>query len=129
LARSIMAVLLLGLACFTLLAASSSAATDSNARVLGGTGTVQDPLRIQASGQVGLTGLIDSLLPFRGLPAVQIEYSELAFAIPGVNDAFIGRPWLAFAFLATAIIATFLAALWLALAFAGRRIKLVKLRR
>lgn len=125
-ARSIIAVLLLGLACFALLAASSAAATDSKARVLGGAGTVQDPLRIQASGEVGLTGLIDSLLPFRGLPAVQIEYSELAFAIPGVNDVFIGRPWLAFAFLATAIIATFLAAFWLVLTLSGRRIKLVK---
>ncbi len=115
---------LCALALLCLLTATSVAGQQSTARVLDGAGTVESPLRIEVTGQVGLTGMLDSLLPFRGLPAVQIVYKDLAFPIPGMNEYFIGRPWLAFAFVALSVIAMFWACLSLTLAIVGKKLVL-----
>jgi hypothetical protein len=126
LSRIVFGVLLLAVAGMSLLIASSVTSTECNSRLLGGAGKVEDPLRFEVTGQVGLTGLIDSCLPYRGLPSVQIIYRNLSFAVPGVNEYFIGRPWLGLTFLVSTVIGVFLAAVWLALALAGRKIKIVK---
>jgi hypothetical protein len=122
--RLIAAGLLIAVTGLAVVAATSTAAQKTTAKVLGGEGTIKSPLRIEVSGDVGLTGLIDSLLPYRGLPAVQIEYRNLTFSIPGINDLFIGHPWAALAFLVISIIAFFLALVWGVLALFGKRLVL-----
>ena len=76
---------LLGLA---IIAFSSVTATECVARVKGGSGTVQDSLRIEVEGNAGLTPFLDSLLPFRAISAIQLSYVGERFYIPGINDYF-----------------------------------------
>ncbi len=123
--RVVICVLLLAVAGLAILTASSLASNQCNARVIGGVGTIEDPLVIEVSGDVGLSGLIDSLLPYNGIPSIVLRYRDLSFSIPGINE-FIYYPRLGFAFLVVAIIGAFLAASWLALTLTGRSIKIVK---
>ena len=123
--RASLGLLMITLALAALFTASSLASQQTSARVLGGAGTVSDPLRIEVSGQVGLIGLIDSLLPFRALPGVEVLYRDLSFSVPGLNPLLAGRPWLAFACLAASVLVLFMALAWTALALCGKRLSLV----
>ncbi len=120
--RTALGLILIILALGALFTASSLAAQQSTARVLGGAGTVADPLRIEVTGDVGLAGLIDSLLPFDALPSVDMFYRDLAFAIPGLNPLFVGRPWLNLAFLVGSTLTLFWALLWTVLAISGKKL-------
>lgn len=71
-----------------LLTYSSISADGCRARVLGGKGTAADPLRIQVEGDCGLTPFLDSLLPFRAVPAIELSYKGQTFNVPGLNKYF-----------------------------------------
>lgn len=85
---SVALLLGLGLAVLALLTYSSITATGCKAVVLGGAGTVADPLRIEVQGDCGLTPYIDSLLPFRAVPAIELSYKGERFYVPGLNKYF-----------------------------------------
>ena len=122
----VLETIFLVIAVMCLFTAASVASQQTTARVLEGQGTVQSPLRIEVTGEVGLLGLVDSLLPFRGLPSVQIVYKDLSFPILGVNEYFIGRPWLAFWCLVSSVLAVFWLGLSLVLKLFGKRLAVVR---
>lgn len=90
--RVFVVLVILGVAALGLLTWSSVSSTGCIARVLGGAGTVADPLRIQVEGDCGLTPYIDSILPFRAVPAIELSYKGQTFSIPGLNKYFIDPP-------------------------------------
>jgi len=88
LTKPLILLLALGLIVFLGLAFSSFTATDCVAHLKGGQGTVDDPLQIEVSGHAGLVPLLDSLLPFRAIPAIDLSYTGNRFDIPGANVIF-----------------------------------------
>ncbi len=119
---ALIALCLLALAIFSF---SSVTATNCVARVNGGSGTVEDPLRIEVEGNAGLLPFIDSLLPFRGIPAIQLSYVGERFYIPGINDFFAGKQKLARIIYLAAILLFLIVSSWGVLRMAGKRIVII----
>jgi len=118
----LIAICLLGL---VIIAFSSVTATECVARVKGGSGTVQDPLRIEVKGNAGLTPFLDSLLPFRAVSSIQLSYVGERFYIPGINEYFEGNQKLAKAIYLSAILLFIILGFLLALRLIGKRITIV----
>ena len=106
----------------SILAFSSVTAVDCVARVNGGTGTVNDPLRIEVVGNAGLAPLIDSLLPFSAIPSIRMSYAGERFYIPGINECFSGHQKLAKAIYLVAILLFIILGFWGVLRLVGKRI-------
>lgn len=115
----------LGILAVVIIAFSSVTATESIARVKGGSGTVEDPLLIEVEGNAGLTPLIDSLLPFRAVPAICLSYVGEKFYVPGINEYFAGNQKLAKAIYLGTILIFIVLGLWLILRLLGKRITIV----
>ena len=110
---------------FSILAFSSVTAVDCFARVKGGTGTVEDPLRIEVVGNAGLTPFLDSLIPFRAIPSIQLSYAGERFYIPAINSFFMGKQPLAIAIYLALILLFVVCCFWLALRISGKRLAIV----
>ena len=118
----LIALCILGL---VIIAFSSITATECVARVKGGSGTVQDPLLIEVEGHAGLTPFLDSLLPFRAVPAIQLSYIGERFYIPGINEYFTESQKLAKAIYLAAILLFIILGFLLTLRLVGKRITIV----
>ena len=118
----LIALCILGL---VIIAFSSITATECVARVKGGSGTVQDPLLIEVEGDAGLTPFLDSLLPFRAVPAIQLSYIGERFYIPGINEYFTESQKLAKAIYLAAILLFIILGFLLTLRLVGKRITIV----
>ncbi len=119
------AVIILCLLGVVIIAFSSITAPDCIARIKGGSGTVEDPLLIEIEGNAGLTPFLDSLLPFRVVPAIELSYVGERFYIPGLNDFFQGKQKLA-RLIYLGVILIFIVSIFLvALRISGKRIILV----
>lgn len=123
------ALIILCLLGVVILAFSSATAVDCVARVKGGSGTVKDPLCIEVEGHAGLAPIIDSLLPFRAVPAIQLSYTGERFYIPGINKFFLGKQKLARTIYLAIIILFIIFGFWAALRIAGKRIVVVDSRK
>lgn len=105
-----------------IVAFSSVTATECVAHIKGGKGTVQDPYIIEIEGNAGLAPLLDSLLPFRAIPAIRLSYVGERFYIPGINECFSGHQKLAKAIYLVAILLFIILGFWGVLRLAGKRI-------
>ena len=124
--RTILFVLILMcLAGFSILVFSSVTAVDCVARVKGGAGTVEDPLRIEVAGNAGLTPFLDSLIPFRGIPSILLSYTGERFYIPAINSFFMGKQPLAIAIYLAFILLFVVCCFWLVLRMFGKRLAIV----
>ena len=124
--RTILFVLILMcLAGFSILAFSSVTAVDCFARVKGGAGTVEDPLRIEVVGNAGLIPLLDSLIPFSAIPSIHLSYAGERFYIPAINSFFMGKQPLAIVIYLTFILLFVVCCFWLVLRMFGKRLAIV----
>ncbi len=108
---------------------SSVTASHGVARVKGGSGTVEDPLLIELEGNAGLLPFLDSLLPFRGIPAIELSYVGERFYLPGVNDFFLKKQTLAKIIYLVAIFLFLVFFFITLLKIAGKRIVIIDARR
>ena len=104
---------------------SSVTATNCIAHVKGGSGTVSDPLLIEVEGNAGLTPVIDSLLPFRAIPAISLSYSGEKFYVPGINKDFLGKQRFATSIYLASIIFLIITCVLGILELTGRRLVIV----
>ena len=124
-ARAVLGLILILASLGAVAMASSLAAQNTAVRVMGGAGTFADPLQIEVSGDVGLAAMIDSLIPYRAIPGMDMYYRHLSFSIPDMNRYFVGRPWLGFACLLVSLLLAFIAVTWTVLAACGKRLLIV----
>ena len=111
-----------------IMAFSSYTATEGSAEVKGGSGTVTDPLQIEVVGNAGLLTFLDSLLLFRGIPAIDLYYSGERFYIPDANSFFAGKqPLAALIYLCLLVIAGILVILFILRLF-GKRVTIKNVR-
>lgn len=87
--------ILLCVTCIMILAFSSYTATENTAKIIGGQGTVENPLKIEVSENAGILPFLDSLLPFKGIPCIELSYTGERFYIPGYNAFFSNKQPLA----------------------------------
>ena len=118
-------LILMCLAGFSILVFTSVTAVDCVARVKGGAGTVEDPLRIEVVGNAGLIPLLDSLIPFRAIPSIHLSYAGERFYIPAINGFFMGKQPLAIVIYLTFILLFIVYCFWLALRMFGKRLAIV----
>jgi len=121
----LLALLLLGLLGVALLAFSSATATECVAHIKGGSGTVEDPMRIVVEGNAGLFPFIDSLLPFRGIPSIQLSYAGERFYVPGLNPFFAEKQVLAKILYLLSLVLFLAIGTGLLLRLAGKKVVLV----
>ena len=114
--------------CFVL-AFSSFSATTNTAKVLGGSGTVDDPLKITVFGNAGLMPYIDSPLPFKAIPAIELSYEGESFYVPGFNAFFKDRNLLAKAEYLISLIFLSVTIFVFILRIAGCKIRIVRVKK
>lgn len=119
-------MLIIGILGLAFRSLNSSADISCTAHVLGGHGTVQDPLRIMIKGNSGFVGLIVDMLPFNSIPPVISEFSQYAFYVPMFNKFFLGKPLLAEILYVIFILVSPFVILWAFLKMAGFRIHIVR---
>ena len=115
-----------------IVAFSSVTATHCTVRIKGGGGTVENPLQIEVDGNAGILAFLDSLLPFRGIPCVQLSYAGQKVDFPGTSNALYNRVFLGhhMAFLSIYIVLLILFAFFAFLAvmrFLGYGLAIIKI--
>lgn len=122
----LIALLVLCILGLVILSFSSFTATDCTALVLGGEGTVEDPLRIMVRGNSGLVSLIDDLFKFKSLPPIAISYSGFEFYVPMFNVFFSGNSFSAKIIYLICLLVCPMVILSLIFRTKGRRIAIVR---